>query len=760
MTDKPIYQPGQMLNVRGLLIKGVEGYVVLPGREVEFRIEDEDETLLYREKVMSSEYGIAAISWRVPSNAKLGRLRVEIRNSEDDAIGSLSVKVSRYDLPNFAVIAKPNKPYYLPLDKRAEVEVRADYLFGKPVTKGKVRVVEETDRNWNYKEQKYEIDEGQIQEGETDASGKFFAKFDLAQTHKELSDSDYRRFEDLRFVAYFTDPTTNKTEQRRFDLRVSREPIHVYLIRGEDFENPNLPMQGYVSTFYADGTPAECDVQILASEKDKERFKPFTTLRTNSFGGGKFVMLRPKIGDPDDDLDFRVVARDRTGRNGTQEDNVYFDDSDEMIRVVTDKIIYKPGEPVRVSIQSTIKTGTVYVDVVDGFSVIESRFATLANGKASLEIPYKDTFKGEIKISAFVEDPDDADELIKSARGIIFPAKEGIKVDASFDKAVYKPNDEATVKFGILDTVGRAVESALGIVVFDKAVEERSRTDADFGGMFGGLSGWLGYRKNFGAVNIKDLKELDLTKPITPEMQLVAEIIVGDTYYNPSIFRSKRYHEEANSVFSTKVTRQFAQVSTMLADAFNRRNGLHATDDESLTHILDQYGIDLATMPDPWGMQYKAKFGTSKAQNTVQIVSAGPDKTFETDDDFYAYSGSFDYFASMGKVVEMTVRNHNARTGEFIRDAKTLAIELGVGTLLDRWGRPYRVATDGDNRTINVRLISSGPNGKPEAYNAPYYYSNSSILRCTTKATISPSGPYRSISSLQPSERSLISNDH
>src|SRR5690606_29775655 len=153
--------------------------------------------LLYREKVTSSEYGIAAISWRIPSNAKLGQLSISIEDDEGEPIGYHRVTVSRYDLPNFVVNVKPQKPYYLPTDKQAEVEIRADYLFGKPVTKGKVRVVEETDREWNYKEQKYEIDEGQVREGETDASGKFIAKFDLADAHEDIADSDYQRFKDI-----------------------------------------------------------------------------------------------------------------------------------------------------------------------------------------------------------------------------------------------------------------------------------------------------------------------------------------------------------------------------------------------------------------------------------------------------------------------------------------------------------------------------------------------------------------------------------
>lgn len=720
MTDKPIYQPGQMLNIRGIVLKGGDAKVVLAGSEIEFRIEDEDDTLLYREKVMSSEFGIAAISWRIPQNAKLGDYTVEIRDAEGEQISSHRVKVSRYDLPNFAVAAKPSKPYYLPQDKAAEVEIRADYLFGKPVTRGKVRVVEEKSREWDWKEQKYKIDEGQVREGETDAAGRFIAKFDLSEKHESIKDSDWRRYEDVRFAAYFTDTTTNKTEQRRFDIRVTREPIHVYLIQGEDFGNSRLPLVGYVSTFYADGTPAECDVEIRASDEDEDKYRTYARVKTNSLGAGKFMIPRPNIGDADDDLDFRVVAKDKSGRRGTNEVNVYFDDDDEGIRVFTDRAIYKPGETVNVNILSTVKTGTVYVDVVKGWSVVDSRFATLKDGKAQLSVPYNDNFKGELKIAAFTEDPEDDDDLVKGGRGIIFPAKEGIKVDASFDKAVYKPNDEATVQFGIFDVVGKAVESALGVVVFDKAVEERARTDADFGGMFSGLSGWLGYGKGFGGVNVKDLNELDLTKPIADELQTAAEIILHDSYYYPNTFRSKRYYDEAASVFSVRIGGQFNQVRSVLSHAYLNQNQLHPVNESSLKNILDSYGIDLSSMRDPWGTPYRPEFDVDKTRDIVRIMTAGPDKVFDTKDDFPAFTDGFEYFTSMGRTIDTAVKNYHARTGDFIRDEKTLFAELGIGQLLDRFGRPYRVAFDGENRNIRTRIISSGKDGKFE--NTDYYY--------------------------------------
>ncbi|MEO6050749.1 MAG: MG2 domain-containing protein, partial [Pyrinomonadaceae bacterium] len=679
MTDKPIYQPDQMLNIRGILLKGGEGKTVLVNSELEFRISDEDGTVLYREKVRSSEFGIAAIGWKIPSNAKLGDYRIEIRDENGEQIGGYSVKVSRYDLPNFVVEAKAGRPYYLPGETDAEVAVRADYLFGKPVLKGKVRVVEETSREWNWKEQKYDVDEGQIREGETDAEGKFTTKFDLKASHEELKDDGWRKYRDHKFAAYFTDLTTNKTEQRRFDIRVTREPIHVYLIGETHSLNPKLPVIAYVSTFYADGSPAECDVEVKASEEDKDKFKTVGRLKTNSYGAGKLLMTRPKIGDVDDDLDFRIIAKDKDGRRGTVNEGVSFDKDDESIQIATDKAIYKPGETMSVAISSTLPSGPVYVDVVNGWSVIDSRFAVLKGGKAEVQIPYSEVFKGELKIAAFIED--DKEKIVRASRGVIFPARQGINVDASFDKAVYKPGEEATVKYGVADAIGQAIQSALGVVVLDKAVEERARTDSDFGGMWRNYSGWLGYGDGFGSVNVKDLNELDLTKPISDEMQVVAEVILHNEYYTPNIFHSGSYFDEAKSVFGESIKTQFEPLGTGLKDSYEKRNFLHPVDDGSLDSILASHKIRFDQLRDPWGIGYKGKFSVEKARDIVTIISAGPDKQFGTKDDFTAFTTAFEYFTPMGKAIDTAVRNYHARTGGFIRDEKTLYAELGVREL-------------------------------------------------------------------------------
>ena len=148
-TDKPLYQPGQTLHVRALARNFSNR--AIPNADLEFVIKDPEGTTQFRADLKTSRFGVADADWQIPDNTRLGDYRISFEIHDDQSartsVAESIVKITRYDLPNFAVKTKPDREYYLP-GQNAEIEVRADYLFGQPVTKGHVRVVREKDRQW------------------------------------------------------------------------------------------------------------------------------------------------------------------------------------------------------------------------------------------------------------------------------------------------------------------------------------------------------------------------------------------------------------------------------------------------------------------------------------------------------------------------------------------------------------------------------------------------------------------------------------
>ena len=403
-SDKPLYQPGQVMHVRALLFTPAKR--ALANQNASIRICDPDGTTVYRAIAKTSRFGVATTDWSIPENTRLGEYQiwVGVDGGDESAESGIPVRISRYELPNFTVNVETDRAYYLP-GQNAEVRVRADYLFGKPVARGHVRVVRETERHWNYHEQKWEVEEGDIYEGETDPKGVFAAQINLASDHEDIGD-DYQQFRDFTYAAYFTDPTTNRTEQRRFDLRVTRDAIHVYIIRNDEWvENKSLPLKFYVSTSYADGSPAQVKVNVSVSDESTDIVKPsFATVRTNRYGLAKVSGVRlPSEFEDASEMELVVSAVDSKGRKGSQKEEISFeDDEDEQaVRVETDKALYRSGEPITAFVTSSVPEQTVVVDLLRESTLIRSERVKLHRGRGSVVFAYRPEFKDKLTLTAY-----------------------------------------------------------------------------------------------------------------------------------------------------------------------------------------------------------------------------------------------------------------------------------------------------------------------------------------------------------------------
>jgi hypothetical protein len=728
-TDKPLYQPGQTLHMR-MLAFGTDTKALVD-QPVDFKITDPEDTLVYKVSQKTSRYGIASADWQIPDNLRLGTYRISAefdggRYDEDSA--TARVKISRYELPTFSVLAKPDRQYYLP-GQNASVEIRANYLYGEAVRRGHVRLVHETQREWDFREQKWKIEEAEVFEGETDAQGKFVAHVDLTKQHESIAEDNWSgsRFENTNYSAYFTDASTGRTENRRFDLRVSRDPIHIYLIHDGPMEYPH---ELYVSTDYADGTPAQCDVQIrwatavraedgtLSPSNDAQLLRQ---IHTNRYGLAKVTGLKTSEVEKDDQFMFVVDAKDEKGLAGHEAERVsFYDVRDRGMDVVTNKTLYESGDPIEVQLKSYEADTAVTVDAVRDNKVVASQMVRMHRGRASLVFAPSDKFQDEVSIIAYAfganAKRDSGESDFTAYRNVLFPKNHEINLDVKLAKATYLPGESAPAELRMAGPDGQQVRGAIGLVVVDRAVEERQRSDQDVRWN----DGFLGYRRmidddELKGIRFSDLNKLDLSKPLPDGYELVAEIMMQGSSHAPQFFDVASPNGSLSYLFWNEINPQMNSVRVAL-DAQYEKTGVYPKTEAALQEVLSAEGIDFSALRDPWGMPYRARFSVDGNSDQLQIWTSGPDKRPDTSDDFSALKVDRLYFKPYDDEIARVVDEFHARTGGFIRDMETLNKELakrGINfdALRDPWGHAYRASFGVNGNQLEITVTSAGPEG-------------------------------------------------
>jgi len=727
-TDKPLYQPGQTLHMR-LLAFGAEKKA-FADQSLIFEIKDPESTLVFRVPQTTSRYGIASADWQIPDNLRLGTYRIEAEF--DDANATMTyradVKISRYELPTFAVAVKPDRAYYLP-GQNASVEIRANYLYGEPVRRGHVRVVRESNREWDFREQKWKIQEEDSYQGETGAQGKFVAQVDLTKAHDDFGTDSWSRFENSTYTAYFTDAVTSRTEERRFDLRVTRDPIHVYLIQNELLDYPH---EFYISTDYADGTPVQCDVQIKWAPNERSRSENsspaaaatlLTQVRTNRYGVAKVTGL--KTPDAEKVGGFMIVleAKDGKGATGQQTENVWSaqPENEFRIRVSTDKTLYQQGEAINVDLKSTLPDTPLIVEAVRDQKVLASQLIRLRGGRASFVFPPNDKFQNRVTIIAYAVGVPAKHDLSESEfvsfRNVLFPKNHELNFDVRLAKSTYLPGENVPADLHISGPEGQQLRAAVGLVVVDRAVEERERTDRDLRGN----QGFYGYRSMYEGEEIQgfrvaDLEKLDLSKPLPEGLDLVAEILMQPgSEEQPKFFNVDSPRGSAPELFSCEINPQMNQIKAALT-RFYILNASYPKSQVSLQSFLSSEKIDFNALRDPWNAPYRAKFGVERNLDTLEIWTAGPDKKVGTYDDYLVLKMQWEYFKPYQEAIAQAVSRFHERIGKFIRDAATLNEELASGgiyfeSLKDPWGHAYKASFFVRGNEFIVTVTSAGPDG-------------------------------------------------
>ncbi|HTC92743.1 MAG TPA: MG2 domain-containing protein [Terriglobales bacterium] len=749
-TDKPIYQPGQVLQMRALLVSESKRARANANVVVTITNPEPDNTVVFRETLQSSRFGIVHADWQIPENQPRGDYRIDLAPASGDESHNWRavafVTISRYELPNFVVNVKPDKSYYLP-GQNAEVEVRGDYLFGKPVIHGHVRVVREDSHQWNYKEQKWETDEGEQYQGELDANGRFTAHVNLKDAEDNLSgDDDYRRFNDLHYAAYVTDAITRRTEQRRFDLRVTHNAIYVYYAP-DGGQREDLPLNFYLSAQYADGSPCVCDIAIQRYVENNtgsgphEQSSGLRSIRTSRYGLAHVTGLKFSQGEEDSsESGLLLEARDAHGASGRRKERINFQDED-VIRISADKALYRDEEPISIQVESNLKTSALVLEVSSHSKVIETEIANLHNGHAWLTFPYSPQFQDNVQISAYD---------VKGSKGsygwtlpfgwrtVLYPKKHQLDLSVRLDKTVFRPGEDAQADLRVRGPNGEDMEGALALAITDKAVDARARTEREFS--FGGDSwSWYSYwsdREDIAGLRRSDLDKVDVNQPVSADLDLLAEALLRyeSSWESLPEREASGEMENAASVFHDEIYYVISPIACALGERFSK-DGQYPRDEQTLTRLLADAGIKREEIRDPWGTTYKTRFYSEQESDKMIFASAGPDKIFGTDDDFEVEPVSWPYFRPYGAAIDKALEEYHRRTGKYIRDEDTLKSELrrqGMewSDLKDRWGQPYVLTFGVSARYLTIRVMSGGPD---KIYQRKDWYDSDDFSLWTTQ---------------------------
>ena len=127
-TDKPIYKPGQTIEMRVLTLDP-DLKPITETTTVE--VLDAKGIKIFRTDVTTDDYGMANLELPISSEPNLGTWKINVITEK--STNELDVRVEEYVLPKYEVTVELRKDWFL-VNEPIKGKIKAEYRFGKPVS--------------------------------------------------------------------------------------------------------------------------------------------------------------------------------------------------------------------------------------------------------------------------------------------------------------------------------------------------------------------------------------------------------------------------------------------------------------------------------------------------------------------------------------------------------------------------------------------------------------------------------------------------
>lgn len=445
-TDKPLYQPGQVIHIRTLSLRRGD---LLPaaGQPLVVEVMDGRGNKILRETIETDAYGVAATQLQLARELNMGEFVV--RATLGDTVTERTVTVDRYRLPRFAAALTPDAPFYRP-GQEAEVLVRADYLFGEPVAGGLLAA--RVFRSDGSETLIAELD------AVLDADGAYRM---LVEIPEHFGSSALQAGEaHVRVDATVTDGAGEERDAS-IVLPVTDSPILLVAFPAHDL------IPGEANSFHV----LASDPAGRALAVDCEAGAPGAA-ETAAFATGPDGSATIAV-DAGAEADSIALAVSCAAEDGAEAARTFTFDltsqrSNGAIALTTASSLYRAGDVVDVTVRATPGIDRVFLDVIANNRTLWTESVRLEDGVATAGVTLPQDVAGAIELMAYYVGPDIS--VVRGRRLVYAEAANDLTVSFTPDRDEYLPGEDARIDVRVTDGDGEPVAASLGVQIVDEAV--------------------------------------------------------------------------------------------------------------------------------------------------------------------------------------------------------------------------------------------------------------------------------------------------
>ena len=442
-TDKPIYKPGQTINMRVLTLDSELKPITEPAT---VEVLDAKGIKIFRTEVTTDEYGMAGLELPIANEPNLGVWKINVVTEKSR--NQLDVRVEEYVLPKYEITVELPKEWFL-VSESIKGKIKAEYSFGKPVTgELKIEAVKYVGQWQTYTTFTKTIN------GEVD--------FELPAVGYVAGTPAGGGQGNVQLNITVEEKSTGYVEKTSRLLTVAQSSVNLQLIPEGSVFKPGLPFSFLIVTETPDNQPvdAKVDTTVTYSNSKFESIK--TDKKTIQTVKGKAIL---DITPPEDAIALSIEAFELTPVSSVQPAQAskvlqasYSPSGNfihlEQISEGTPKV----GQKIVFNINSTNQAVNFYYEVIARGKVVFSDYTK------SKEISFSTTPlmapTSKLLVYQILPNSEVAADYLPFNVEAVYPQT----VKAEFNKTEAKPAEEVQLN---ITTEGQA---KVGIAVVDKSV--------------------------------------------------------------------------------------------------------------------------------------------------------------------------------------------------------------------------------------------------------------------------------------------------